>query len=31
MQSGVGREQGESALAAYTTEKAVHVNLGTML
>ncbi|RVX75080.1 hypothetical protein B0A52_01357 [Exophiala mesophila] len=30
-QSGIGRELGESALAAYTQVKAVHVNLGTWL
>ncbi|KAL3458325.1 aldehyde dehydrogenase [Aspergillus heterothallicus] len=27
-QSGIGRELGEAALAAYTQEKAIHVNLG---
>ncbi|PHH75087.1 hypothetical protein CDD80_2638 [Ophiocordyceps camponoti-rufipedis] len=30
-QSGLGRELGEAALAAYTETKAVHVNLGTKL
>lgn len=30
-QSGVGRELGEEGLRAYTVEKAVHINLGTML
>ncbi|KAL4895061.1 aldehyde dehydrogenase [Aspergillus ambiguus] len=30
-QSGIGRELGEYALAAYTQVKAVHVNLGTWL
>lgn len=30
-QSGIGRELGESVLAAYTQEKAVHVNLGLKL
>lgn len=30
-QSGVGRELGEAALAAYTEIKAVHVNLGSRL
>lgn len=27
--SGIGRELGEAGLAAYTNQKAVHVNLGT--
>ncbi|KAF3026775.1 mitochondrial aldehyde dehydrogenase [Neopestalotiopsis sp. 37M] len=30
-QSGIGRELGEAGLAAYTQEKAVHVNLGERL
>jgi len=30
-QSGIGRELGEYALSAYSTVKAVHVNLGTRL
>lgn len=30
-QSGIGRELGEAGLRAYSNEKAVHVNLGTML
>lgn len=30
-QSGIGRELGEAGLAAYTTTKAVHVNMGTKL
>lgn len=30
-QSGIGRELGEAGLAAYTHEKAVHINLGTKL
>ncbi|KAF4507663.1 hypothetical protein G6O67_004139 [Ophiocordyceps sinensis] len=30
-QSGIGRELGEAALAAYTETKAVHVNLGSRL
>ncbi|KAL9610162.1 MAG: hypothetical protein Q9167_005116 [Letrouitia subvulpina] len=30
-QSGIGRELGEAGLAAYTTIKAVHVNMGTRL
>ncbi|KAI0007139.1 aldehyde dehydrogenase [Xylariaceae sp. FL0662B] len=30
-QSGIGRELGQYALSAYTTIKAVHVNLGTWL
>ncbi|KAK8011402.1 aldehyde dehydrogenase [Apiospora arundinis] len=30
-QSGIGRELGEAGLAAYTSEKAIHVNLGTRL
>lgn len=30
-QSGIGRELGEAALAAYTSVKAVHVNLGNVL
>jgi aldehyde dehydrogenase (NAD+) len=30
-QSGIGRELGEAGLAAYTQEKAVHVNLGELL
>ncbi|PNY22494.1 aldehyde dehydrogenase-like protein [Tolypocladium capitatum] len=30
-QSGIGRELGEAALAAYTETKAVHVNLGSKL
>ncbi|PHH85122.1 hypothetical protein CDD83_869 [Cordyceps sp. RAO-2017] len=30
-QSGIGRELGEAALAAYTEIKSVHVNLGTRL
>ncbi|RDA86496.1 hypothetical protein CP532_2011 [Ophiocordyceps camponoti-leonardi (nom. inval.)] len=30
-QSGIGRELGEAALAAYTETKAVHVNLGARL
>ena len=30
-QSGIGRELGEAGLAAYTQEKAVHVNLGLNL
>lgn len=29
--SGIGRELGEAALAAYTQEKAVHINLGLKL
>ncbi len=30
-QSGIGRELGEAALAAYSSVKAIHVNLGTVL
>ncbi|GAB7358453.1 hypothetical protein MBLNU230_g2517t1 [Neophaeotheca triangularis] len=30
-QSGIGRELGEAGLAAYTNQKAVHVNMGTKL
>ena len=30
-QSGIGRELGEAGLAAYTNQKAVHVNMGTRL
>ncbi|KAK8051147.1 hypothetical protein PG993_002532, partial [Apiospora rasikravindrae] len=30
-QSGIGRELGEAGLAAYTSEKAIHVNLGTRM
>lgn len=30
-QSGVGRELGEKGLEAYTSAKAVHVNLGTRI
>lgn len=30
-QSGIGRELGEAGLAAYTHEKAIHVNLGSRL
>lgn len=30
-QSGIGRELGEAGITAYTTVKAVHVNLGTRL
>ncbi|ORY59638.1 aldehyde dehydrogenase [Pseudomassariella vexata] len=30
-QSGIGRELGEAGLAAYTQEKAIHVNLGNRL
>ncbi|KAI1856508.1 uncharacterized protein JN550_013770 [Neoarthrinium moseri] len=30
-QSGIGRELGEAGLAAYTQEKAVHINLGQKL
>lgn len=30
-QSGIGRELGEAGLAAYTNQKAVHVNMGTWL
>jgi aldehyde dehydrogenase (NAD+) len=30
-QSGIGRELGEAGLAAYSQEKAVHINLGTRL
>ncbi|KAL8747028.1 MAG: hypothetical protein Q9190_001026 [Brigantiaea leucoxantha] len=30
-QSGIGRELGEAGLAAYTNQKAVHVNMGTVL
>ncbi|KAI0127269.1 putative aldehyde dehydrogenase Ald3 [Xylariales sp. AK1849] len=30
-QSGIGRELGEAGLAAYTQEKAIHVNLGLRL
>ena len=30
-QSGIGRELGEAGLRAYSNEKAVHVNLGTVL
>ena len=30
-QSGIGRELGEAGLAAYSNEKAVHVNMGTRL
>ncbi|KAM4055890.1 aldehyde dehydrogenase family protein [Hirsutella rhossiliensis] len=30
-QSGIGRELGEAALAAYTETKAVHINLGSRL
>jgi len=30
-QSGIGKELGQAGLAAYTVEKAVHVNMGTVL
>jgi aldehyde dehydrogenase (NAD(P)+) len=30
-QSGIGRELGEAGITAYTTVKAVHVNLGNRL